>query len=107
MQVRLFVSVILFTALTSHLARAQEKSATESTKTESDAVKKEGSSNAPPPPIDGAAQLLERLKPDQLKSLANMIEQDWTDRPEWAEMALAVMRDEAMQPGSGWWRSTE
>lgn len=57
--------------------------------------------------IDGAAELLGRLKPEKLAVLADMIEQDWRDRPEWAEMALAVMRGQAMQPGAGWWRATE
>ena len=65
--------------------------------------------NAPGPAtrIDPAAELLGRLKPERLQTLAEMIEQDWPDRPEWAEMALAVMRGQAMQTGTGWWRATE
>ena len=59
------------------------------------------------PRIDPAAQLLERLKPEKLNALAEMIEEDWQDRPEWAEMALAIMRNQAMQPGGGWWRASD
>lgn len=59
------------------------------------------------PPLNSAAQLLTRLKPENLNTLAELIEQDWTERPEWAEMAIAVMRGRAMQPGAGWWRPGE
>jgi hypothetical protein len=59
------------------------------------------------PRIDAAAELLGRLKPEQMMTFADIIEQDWPQRPEWAEMALAVMRGQAMMPGRGWWRASE
>lgn len=67
----------------------------------------DATSPTPNPTVDPAAELLQRLKPENLKNLADTIAQDWPDRPEWAEMALAVMRGQAMEPGMGWWRTSE
>jgi hypothetical protein len=53
----------------------------------------------------GIAQaLLGSLSAEHLKSLGQMLEQDWKDRPEWGDMALAVMKGEKMRSGMGWWR---
>ena len=99
------------------IVRTQEPSADDKKPTSSasgqkgpDAKSDEGpkpTADSPPLAINGAAELLGRLKPERLATLADMIEQDWPNRPEWAEMALAVMRGQAMQPGAGWWRATE
>ena len=37
-------------------------------------------------------------------SLGEMLEEDWKDRPEWGEMAVAILKDDFMRPGSGWWK---
>lgn len=57
--------------------------------------------------IDPAAELLQRLNPENLQAVAGMIEQDWSDRPEWAEMAVAIMRGQANRNGTGWWKATD
>ena len=51
-----------------------------------------------------ADALLGSLTPEHLKSLGQMLEQDWKDRPEWGDMAVAVMKGENMRMGMGWWR---
>ena len=58
-------------------------------------------------PAEGlTAALLSQLSPEHLKSFAQMLEQDWKDRPEWGDMALAIMKGEPMRPGGGWWRAS-
>ena len=37
-------------------------------------------------------------------SLGEMLEEDWKDRPEWGDMAVAILKDDFMRPGSGWWK---
>lgn len=56
---------------------------------------------------DPGLRILERLSIDNQRALAKMIESDWKDRPEWAEMAMAVLRGQEMQPGMGWWKPAE
>ncbi len=54
--------------------------------------------------INLAAQLLGNLSPEHMKQFGQMLEQDWKRRPEWGDMAVAVLKGEAMRPGMGWWR---
>jgi Ca2+-binding EF-hand superfamily protein len=49
-------------------------------------------------------ELLGNLSPEHMKSLGQMLEQDWKDRPEWGEMAIAILKNDFMRPGSGWWK---
>ncbi|MBI1901657.1 MAG: hypothetical protein HYS13_11185 [Planctomycetia bacterium] len=53
---------------------------------------------------DPAAALLSKLSPDNMRAVAEMLDRDWKDKPEWAEMAVAVLRGDEMRVGSGWWR---
>jgi Ca2+-binding EF-hand superfamily protein len=43
-----------------------------------------------------------RIDPGLL--LGSAIERGWTQRPEWAEMLAAILKDEALHDGKGWWR---
>jgi len=42
------------------------------------------------------------LPPHLAAQLGRLLEQDWKDRPEWAEMATAILKDEPIGHGSGW-----
>ena len=59
---------------------------------------------APPSEYALTTALLGNLSPEHMKSLGQMLEQDWKDRPEWGEMAIAIMKNDAMRPGTGWWK---
>ena len=49
-------------------------------------------------------ELLGNLSPENMQSLGEMLEEDWQDRPEWGEMAVAILKNDFMRPGSGWWK---
>jgi Ca2+-binding EF-hand superfamily protein len=51
-----------------------------------------------------ALALLGSLTPDHMKQLGQMLDQDWKSRPEWGDMALAILKGERMRMGAGWWR---
>lgn len=53
-----------------------------------------------------ALAMLGGLTPEHLKELGRMLEQDWSARPEWGDMAIAIMKGERMRVGMGWWRAT-
>lgn len=36
--------------------------------------------------------------------LGEHLERGWKDRPEWGEMAVAILKREALGPGKGWWK---
>jgi Ca2+-binding EF-hand superfamily protein len=59
---------------------------------------------APPSEYALTKELLGNLSPEHMKSLGQMLEQDWKDRPEWGEMAVAILKDDFMRPGAGWWK---
>ena len=61
-------------------------------------------SDAPASESAVAAALLGSLSSEHLKSLGQMLEQDWKDRPEWGEMAVAILKNDFMRPGAGWWK---
>lgn len=48
--------------------------------------------------------LLGNLSAEHMKSLGEMLEKDWQDRPEWGEMAVAILKNDFMRPGTGWWK---
>ena len=50
--------------------------------------------------------LLGSLSPEHMKQLGLMLEQDWKNRPEWGEMAVAILKSERMRGGMGWWKPT-
>ena len=49
-------------------------------------------------------ELLGNLSPENMQSLGEMLEEDWQDRPEWGEMAVAILKNDFMRPGTGWWK---
>jgi hypothetical protein len=51
-----------------------------------------------------AAALLGSLSPEHMKSLGQMLDEDWKDRPEWGDMAVAILKNDFMRPGAGWWK---
>jgi hypothetical protein len=51
-----------------------------------------------------ATALLGNLSPEHMKSLGQMLEDDWKVRPEWGDMAVAILKNDFMRPGAGWWR---
>ncbi len=51
-------------------------------------------------------ELLGHLSPEHMKSLGEMLEQDWKERPEWGDMAIAILKNDFMRPGSGWWKAS-
>jgi hypothetical protein len=42
------------------------------------------------------------LSPKQTSQLAQLMELDWQDRPEWAEMAVMILKGAPMKTGTGW-----
>ncbi len=38
-----------------------------------------------------------------LKQLGDLLDRDWKSRPEWAEMAIAILKEQNMGMGTGWW----
>jgi hypothetical protein len=39
-----------------------------------------------------------------MKSLGEMLEKDWKSRPEWGDMAIAILKNDFMRTGAGWWK---
>jgi hypothetical protein len=64
------------------------------------------SQSAPSPEATLALALLGSLTPEHMKQLGQMLEQDWKRRPEWGEMAIAILKGEQMRVGMGWWKTT-
>jgi hypothetical protein len=69
--------------------------------------KQRAADNEPRTPESLAAMLLGNLTPDHMKQLGAMLDQDWKDRPEWGDMAVAILKAESMRMGMGWWRPSE
>jgi hypothetical protein len=42
-----------------------------------------------------------------LKQLATLMERDWNERPEWAQMATAVLAGDSMGHGKGWFKPSQ
>ena len=63
----------------------------------------ESESNDSPPvesPTDG-------LSPALAKQLGQLLERDWQDRPEWAEMMVALLKGQGMRLGEGWFQQSQ
>ncbi len=61
-------------------------------------------SEAPPSEFALTKELLGNLSAEHMKSLGEMLDKDWKERPEWGDMAVAILKDDFMRPGSGWWK---
>ncbi len=53
------------------------------------------------------ATVMEKLAPESRKDLAEMLSTDWKDRPEWADMMIAMLAGREMGPGDGWFKPSE
>jgi Ca2+-binding EF-hand superfamily protein len=53
------------------------------------------------------ATVIGKLNPESRKDLAEMLAQDWKDRPEWAEMLITLMARKEMGPGNGWYKPSK
>jgi Ca2+-binding EF-hand superfamily protein len=51
--------------------------------------------------------VLTKLSPQNMRALGEMLENDWKDRPEWGEEAVAILKGEGMRPGGGWWKAPQ
>ena len=49
------------------------------------------------------------LTPEVANKLANLLDRDWDERPEWAEMLVMVLKGQTMRmgPGTGWFRDAQ
>ena len=47
------------------------------------------------------------LPPDLAARLGQLLEQDWKERPEWAEMAAQILQNEPMVLGKGWYKGSQ
>ena len=47
------------------------------------------------------------LPPELATRLGELLEQDWSDRPEWADMAASILKNEPMSAGRGWFKGSE
>lgn len=54
-----------------------------------------------------AETLLTKLSPEHMKSLGQMLDSDWKQRPEWGDMLVALLRGEPMRLGMGWWKPSD
>ena len=61
---------------------------------------------APPVAADPAslATIVEKLSPESRKAFGEMLAADWKDRPEWAEMLIAMLKREPINLGVGWFQ---
>jgi len=48
--------------------------------------------------------LVEKLSPESRKAFGEMLAKDWKNRPEWAEMLIALLKREPINPGVGWFQ---
>lgn len=89
-----------------------DKPPTAENPTVKDANKPDAQSPAEPvkPPTPPSSEqavigaLLGNLTPQHMKFLGSMLDEDWKDRPEWGEMAVAILKGDYMRPGAGWWK---
>jgi hypothetical protein len=50
------------------------------------------------------AAIVEKLSPESRKALGEMLAADWKDRPEWAEMFIAMLKRDPINLGVGWFQ---
>ena len=56
------------------------------------------------PPVEAST---DGLSPALAKQLGQLIERDWQDRPEWAEMLVALLKGRGMRLGEGWFQQSQ
>lgn len=66
----------------------------------------DAASKAAPSPLSLAA-LVEHLSVDSRKKFGEMLQKDWPDRPEWADMLIVLLKGENMGPGAGWFKPSQ
>lgn len=47
------------------------------------------------------------ISPEAAKQLGRMLDREWKDKPEWAEMAADILKGTPMSPVSGWFKPTQ
>jgi hypothetical protein len=50
------------------------------------------------------AAIVQKLSPESRKALGQMLATDWKDRPEWAEMLIAMLKQDPINLGVGWFQ---
>ena len=50
------------------------------------------------------AMIVEQLSPESRKAFGEMLALDWRDRPEWADMLIAMLRQQPINLGVGWFQ---
>src|SRR6185503_4820290 len=50
------------------------------------------------------AMIVEKLSPESRKAFGEMLALDWRDRPEWADMLIAMLRQQPINLGVGWFQ---
>lgn len=53
------------------------------------------------------ADMLDQLSPDNLRAFGEMLDKDWSDRPEWGAQLVAMLKGGGMGAGSGWWHGAD
>ena len=60
-----------------------------------------------PPVTSPVTSPAEGLSPVLAKQLGQLLERDWQDRPEWAEMMVSLLKGQGMRLGEGWFQQSE
>lgn len=86
-----------------------------------DLPQENGAARAPDGPADQAApdkpaaaaptrpalaDVVEKLSPGNRKKFGEMLAADWKERPEWADMLIALLQGGGMGPGAGWFKTS-
>lgn len=59
---------------------------------------------AQPPDAAGDAPQAGGIPPEAAARLGQLLEREWQERPEWADMAIAILKG---NPNDGWWKDTQ
>ncbi len=51
--------------------------------------------------------VIDQLSVESRSNLAELLAKDWKNRPEWADMLIALLKGEALGPGLGWFKPSE
>lgn len=58
-------------------------------------------------PVSPAQDRTATMSSDALSQLGALLDRDWKDRPEWAEMAVSILSGGGMGSGDGWFTGSE